>query len=330
MRRVVLQPAASIAAQRHYVDTIDNPVQFVEHAGQLRADELDELHRLYPSAAAPLWGATPGVSGGNVAPYERIDPGDFVFFSGGGRLFAGGTITYRFRNPALARRLWGVDDRTGQTWELMFAVDELRSFDLPYAEMNRVVGYAATNVVQGFTVLSEERSAALFDFLDLDSDAHPAAVDTADFIGAITFDGETEREVTRSQRLEQSYLRRQLLHGAAHAPCALCGRDLPAEFLIAAHIKKRAACTTDERRDIGNIAMLACKFGCDALYEQGYLGVASDGRLITSPRLLEIQSMGRNFDQWRERTCDAHDDGSAIYFDWHLRNTFRDELRAER
>lgn len=58
---------------------------------------------------------------------------------------------------------------TGQTGELKFALAEVRQVQIPYAELNRVVGYDLANIVQGFTVLDEARSAALFDYAGLDT-----------------------------------------------------------------------------------------------------------------------------------------------------------------
>ena len=57
----------------------------------------------------------------------------------------------------------------------MFALDELRAFDIPYPELNRVLGYKDNNVVQGLTVLDADRSAAIFEYLTLDSEVHPPA-----------------------------------------------------------------------------------------------------------------------------------------------------------
>jgi hypothetical protein len=49
---------------------------------------------------------------------------------------------------------------------------------------------------------------------------------------------------------------------------------------VAAHVKQRAACTSAERLDIPAIAIPACKFGCDALYEAGYVMVDEKGQLL--------------------------------------------------
>lgn len=177
MRRVVLQPAGSGPAREHYRDTVDTLVDLHDHV-DLLGGHLVPLTKLYPDGRAAMWGATPGKNNHNVTPYNNITAGDYVFFAGHKRLFAGATITHTFRNADLARRLWGHDDKTPpQTWELMFTIDEHRKFDISYSEMNRVVGYKENNNVQGFTVLNEEQSDKLFDFLSLDSDRHPAGPD---------------------------------------------------------------------------------------------------------------------------------------------------------
>jgi hypothetical protein len=64
-----------------------------------------------------LWGAVPH----HATSYSRMAAGDFVLFSGGGRLFAGATVTHVFRNAVLAEQLWGLDAQ-GRRWELMFAL----------------------------------------------------------------------------------------------------------------------------------------------------------------------------------------------------------------
>jgi hypothetical protein len=75
-------------------------------------------------------------------------------------------------------------------------------------------------------------------------------------------------------RREQALLRSMLADGREQANCALCGHQYPLRFLVAAHIKKRSLCTDDERRDLRHVAMLACTFGCDALYDLTWLTFA--------------------------------------------------------
>ncbi|GAA1751150.1 hypothetical protein [Aeromicrobium alkaliterrae] len=82
------------------------------------------------------------------------------------------------------------------------------------------------------------------------------------------------------RRREQSKLRAEKLAGRGEAPCDLCGQEYPATFLVAAHIKRRADCNPEERAELSNV-LLACLFGCDALFEAGLLGIDPTGCVST-------------------------------------------------
>jgi len=119
----------------------------------------------------------------------------------------------------------------------------------------------------------------------------------------LEWDEDLEGHTTQSYRKDQVRLRQTLLNGRSKAPCIICGSVFPEEFLWAAHLKKRSACTEKEKRDHANVAKLMCKFGCDDLYERGYIGV-QDGKIrvlrqsdstIVKQRLLSLNN----------RTCAA-------------------------
>lgn len=84
-------------------------------------------------------------------------------------------------------------------------------------------------------------------------------------------------------RQEQARLRKLLAGDKSVAACVLCGDDYPIAFLVAAHIKKRAICADDERRNLSHIAMLVCGFGCDAVHELGWITVDIHGHIQTTP-----------------------------------------------
>lgn len=98
----------------------------------------------------------------------------------------------------------------------------------------------------------------------------------------LLINGATDRQGIARVRVEQPALRRRLLAGRSAAPCGLCGETFPAEYLVAAHIKRRADCTERERAD-PNVAMLACLFGCDAAFERGDLWVTDAGLIVVHP-----------------------------------------------
>jgi hypothetical protein len=75
---------------------------------------------------------------------------------------------------------------------------------------------------------------------------------------------------------------------------------------------------------VHHVAMLACSFGCDALYESGWGTVDGDGFVCSVP------PAGVPEGKWREqlqhldgRRCAAHSQGSEPYFAWHRATMFR-------
>jgi hypothetical protein len=90
----------------------------------------------------------------------------------------------------------------------------------------------------------------------------------------------TDAFFTSKLRLEHLLLKTILFFGKTKCECAICGREFPVNLLIAAHIKKRAKCTLNERLD-HNIVMPACVMGCDALYEKGYISLDWEGTIVS-------------------------------------------------
>jgi hypothetical protein len=94
-------------------------------------------------------------------------------------------------------------------------------------------------------------------------------------------------------------------------------------FLYAAHIKRRSVCTEREKRDLTSIVMPACAFGCDALFEAGYLSVDADGRIVTTQRGNVDGALAEHLTNLEGRDCLASTSGSRPYFQWHRENRFR-------
>ncbi|QDG89037.1 HNH endonuclease [Pseudarthrobacter sp. NIBRBAC000502770] len=133
--------------------------------------------------------------------------------------------------------------------------------------------------------------------------------------------GPSDKWTLAAVRTEQRYLRCQQLqlHGSH---CSLCGHSYPEEFLVAAHIKPRSKCSEAERMDIRNVSMLACLFGCDALFENGYLVVGADGSLRAGkPGRGQVWY---HAEELLGRMCIAHNERSQGYFAWHREHHLAD------
>lgn len=90
------------------------------------------------------------------------------------------------------------------------------------------------------------------------------------------FAGSSDVAALVKARRDQAQLRKYLLAGKTVAPCGICGRPTPKRYLRAAHIKRRAEASEQERHDPW-IAMLACVLGCDQAFECGDIRINSKG-----------------------------------------------------
>jgi hypothetical protein len=165
---------------------------------------------------------------------------------------------------------------------------------------------------------------ALFEHLQAMEANQPTDRDYASIVSGLT--GDLDRVVNAAQRVEQSYLRRLLFIGQT-AACDLCGRMFDVEFLVAAHLKMRSACSETERRDVPSIVMSACRFGCDELYERGYVSVGGEGKLILSGAVHARGSAGEYARQYLAGKIFARSmSGREMYFAWHRANRFCGEI----
>ena len=322
MAHVLLQPAGNKGARQHYNDTITHPVAFDKHSLLLGSKTLRNLESLYPLGEAPMWGITPGQNNVNVAKYLRATVGDLVLFAADRKIFARGTVAAMFQSRPLSVELWGVDSN-GLTWEYMYALDEIRTLDLSYADFNRVVGYKTNNIIQGFTVMDEQKSSLFLDHYDFWSHKHEPDITDEQIEEALNaLGGPLDRQVKSWARAEQSKARKLHLGNDIFGQCRLCGHTFGKEFLVAAHKKKRSQCTDEEKRDIAHVTMLCCLFGCDVIYEQGYVAVSPSGNVLQSPLLRDDLGAARHVSHIMQSHIQVSEKESS-YFDWHLAHTFK-------
>lgn len=133
---------------------------------------------------------------------------------------------------------------------------------------------------------------------------------------AAPLDWDFDGQQMSSYRKEQTALRRELLQGRSEAPCVICGEVYPEDMLWAAHIKKRTMCSQEEKGDIPNIAALMCKFGCDDLFEKGYIAV-KDG-LVHLIGDSYTNALEAKREPLKGKLCLNWNEHSKKYYDWHF------------
>ena len=120
-------------------------------------------------------------------------------------------------------------------------------------------------------------------------------------------------EVTK-YRNEQGLLRALMFGEKKKEVCALCHKIYPVEFLWVAHIKPRSDCTEAERLD-KNIAMPACKFGCDDMFEKGYILVDEAGDIIKNEDKYQTTDLSQKILEVIGKKCKAFNNNTSKYFD---------------
>lgn len=338
----MLQPASDRASKENLARTINPAVELASISSYLSAGEMASLSVLYPEGRVPLWGAKPGENNRNAKRWSRIAAGDYILFALGKNLAMVAQITDKLHNAALARHLWGettTANGSAQTWEYMFSVRMVRDeFALSKAEFNKSISESRDPDahIREFVVLKDVESAGVITYLGLDENpasparARPKSADqgrrerrrrsVADF-------DRLDEAVQSLRRLEQQLLRKYLLPEDT-GTCALCGRTFPISFLVAAHIKPRAACTDEEKLDFENVAMPNCKMGCDELYGRGLIAVDGSGSIQVSNAAPDVGPVGtyiklflagKQSEAWLTKV------ESRKYFSFHMSHEFKAE-----
>lgn len=354
MTNLVLQPAVGSGSKEHYQDTIltgrnlnDDPA-FIQHLTHAERAELSALAQSYGSTLR-FWGIRPGERNGGKTKWEKISPGDHVVFyldkNKTSNSAAIAKVISKIHNRALAEDIWGTQlTKNGhvQTFEYIYFVTEPENQYINIDELLTSIGQPNKKYIQEFNIKEPPKSTAGINFLGLpqNNPTSPTAPNTdmepttpirrisstsTDYQQQVGRLDALDSEVRLHRRTEQGILRRYLMQNET-TDCGLCGRHFPISFLVAAHIKPRSKCTDSEKRDIGAIAMPACKMGCDELFGQGLISVNDNGKIVISSQAPSEGPVGayinlflrnKNAPRWEQVS------GSKNYFSYHYENEFK-------
>jgi len=166
MPRVVIQPCSNRDAQKHYEDTIANPVPIATLQRHLPPGVIAQLQARYGNNPVPTWGATPGKGDANVGQWEAMSPGDTALFTRDKRVYASGIVSLKARDADLARELWGTTDDGASTWEYLYFLDDVTGQDIPYPAIRAAAGLAEKWNPLRFWVMNDAKSSGVLALLD--------------------------------------------------------------------------------------------------------------------------------------------------------------------
>ncbi|WP_050502630.1 hypothetical protein [Streptomyces monomycini] len=129
-----------------------------KYADALTADQRTRLQAAHPDGTACFWGAVPK----HDTKLHDVVPGDIVLFTGQNKVRAVGEIGTIFRNAELADLLWP-PTRGGPSWHTIYTVLDLAEVDIPYTELNAVLGYQPHHTHPGLKVLRGDKAQSVLD-----------------------------------------------------------------------------------------------------------------------------------------------------------------------
>jgi len=319
MKNVIILPAS-----RHYEQTIQYVLPLSRLKRFVARALFNELEAVSPNGVA-TWGLTPDQ---HKQKWLDLQPGDLAAFTGKGAAFAVNQVIGKEHNAKFAADVWGYDDQ-GRTWEYMIFLTKPQLLEpaVPYAKMAAAVGYASTWVAQAATLIRPPKSEALARVLGstpqvLTSKIAPKPEADARVSDALDSLLELDADRVVNSRLEQQKIRTLLFGNAPLGRCDICASEFPKELLVAAHIKRRSACSNEEKRDHTQNILSLCKFGCDELFERGFI-VVKNGRVADGPTVATTDVVVRRVSFLRGKSVAKFNKHSAEYFRWHLNNFAR-------
>lgn len=323
MYNVILQPIGSKKeAKSNYNSTVYNGIEINKIKPFLNQKDFEILSQIYKNKLVRVWGITSGPR--KTKYWESIKEGDIALFSGDKQISLSAIVTYKLRNSELADYLWK-KTKKNEEFEYVYFIDEIKDISINLSTFNTLLNYEVDgNSIQGFRILGQKKAEKImeaFKLHDLFGNSVSVKEELKQSLGNIV--SELERyasldgEIRGMYRKEQDKLRKYLLGAKEVGNCGICGEQFPVDFLVAAHIKKRSSCTLEEKRDIKHIAIPMCKFGCDELFERGYISVL-DGKVVS---LVENTRLPRQVKRYIEniegKICEYNNQNREKYFLWH-------------
>lgn len=153
---LLYMPPGNHEAMVHYQDTIVNRVPLERLSPFLKANLRDRLREIFRDRPIAVWGSQAGPK--NRSNFERMSPGDDVLIVEGARIRLLGKIAAKTENPALSRELWkGLSGNESTTWDLIYFIANARELDVAFAEFCRLLGYAPSYQLRGFTTVAPDK-----------------------------------------------------------------------------------------------------------------------------------------------------------------------------
>ncbi|MFJ3478094.1 HNH endonuclease [Streptomyces microflavus] len=170
----VLQPrgTARVRGPKHFEHSVRKGIKLADYERELGAD-AQALRVLFPAGPARLWGSTPAApkKSEKTTALAGRRVGDEVLFYADKKFVARARILGLFRNRALAKAIWGVDEN-GRTWEHMMALGDVDEFGVPAEPLLERLGIPVP--LRSLTLVGADRRHRFLDMVNPSETARAA------------------------------------------------------------------------------------------------------------------------------------------------------------
>jgi hypothetical protein len=306
---IMICPASGAGAHENVERTVANGIPWSSLAPVIAPDTADGLLPLVDeNGELRFWGFRENsrdhrdISPKPPQSWQRLVEGTLLLFIGRGRTTYTGVIGAVIFDPGLSEVLW---DSSEFCW-VAGLVDVIPLHAVSEEEVREAAGFLR---VQMSMPVPPERRAAVQALLGVTQTE--LATGQISSLAQIDPDAPLSAWAIAERRNEQSLLRRTLIPHAA-GTCDLCGETYPATFLRAAHVKQRAACSEDEKRDPTNV-LVACVF-CDVAFERGWITLDEGRHILVSTTLAATQALSDRLELLRGRIVERELNRASVAY----------------
>jgi hypothetical protein len=274
MAKLILQPAVGYPAPANVAKSLKKPLAL--DALPLAPEELASLRLLSPDGAMWAWGCT------HDRAWRYMEAGDLVLFMTSSGLIAyRGTVAATMRSKAVAAAIWG---SASEQFQFVYFLVDVNSCSFDRGAVNMKLQNTDSPTSDPWQQVRYVHDQAAVDrVFELVGKPAEMPSDEDDGTYGLTPEDGVDGSALATVRKEHRKLKKHLFQGKLAANCAICGKLFPREFLVTAHLKKRAACDVNERID-PRVVLPMCSFGCDSLYEQGLLSLSASSNSVVATR----------------------------------------------
>ncbi len=259
-----------------------------------------------------------GLTAKHKSHWKTINNGDLILFFRNNKIFFSSQVFAKYSEQKLARSIW-FTNRKDLLRENLLILTNTSELSVNTKEVTKILGYKSSQITKSITTIDQQKTHLLAEELELDLDYLATTQNSKSFQQRLNGLGkDLSLDIVSKRRAEQHIFSEYLFSGKDYVTCSICHKNYPSDLLVAGHIKKRSDCSDSEKRDL-NIVMPVCKFGCDDLYEKGYI-LINDKGLVVSNRNLSLEgSIGEYVNSIVGKKCTFFSEKNKKYFKYKFK-----------